>query len=172
MSPAAETQSRRALTVTLPCTRCQTPITHDLSKAELCCPQCGQQIGLHLSEKLQREGIVESCVVCQCPQVYERSDLHPRFGMMVAALACVISFILFALDQVILAFAVLVVATLFDWLLYRWLGKVVCCYRCEAEYRNYNRQGRYPGFDLALKERYAPLTTGTTEDPVQGWRQY
>lgn len=165
-------QDSLPLTVTFACERCTTKhVLEVLSTSSFLCPVCGKGFVLHIPEKLRMEGIVESCVLCQCP-VYERSDFDQKLGVSVAVAGIIASLIFFGFDQIVAAFGVLGVATIIDWFLYRKLGKVICCYRCEAQYRNYNRNWTYPECDLGLKERYDPLTKGTTEDPTAGWRQY
>ncbi len=50
--------------------------------------------------------------------------------------------------------AVLVVASLLDFVLYHWLGETTVCYRCHSELRGFAPNSAHGPFDMHRAEEY------------------
>ncbi len=94
------------------------------------------------------------CVVCHNQELYRKKDFPHGLGLLILTVACVISFITYAYYQVWLTWAILIGTALFDGLLYLWVGDVVVCYRCHAQYRGLPKTPEIAPFDLGIDERY------------------
>ncbi len=123
------------------------PIQAADADAVIACGGCGREIPLDLSDAVRSGQSVDRCPVCSGPDFYVRKDFDPKVGVAAVAAAALISAVLYWYKLDFLAYAVLAVAALLDFVVYRFLDLVTVCYRCHTEFR-----GAYPraaaGFDL------------------------
>jgi hypothetical protein len=85
--------------------------------------------------------------VCAGGDFYVRKDFDPKLGVAAVATAAVVSAVFYFYKLDFVAYSVLALAALLDFVVYRFLSLVTVCYRCHTEFR-----GAYPrtasGFDL------------------------
>lgn len=95
-----------------------------VNPGELVCPGCAEKWG-RIDPKIPW---FEKCPVCTCRQFYITKDFNQFLGFAILLVGIVLVPWTFGLSMPIFA--------LLDWLLYRRVPVVTCCYRCGSEFRN------------------------------------
>lgn len=108
---------------------------------------------LTLPPQLSERG-VHACSVCGNPELYKKKDFPHWLGLTILTGACLASIVPYWLYHPWLTWTILIGSAVFDGLLYLWVGDVVVCYRCGAEYRGLTPTSSHPPFDLGIGERY------------------
>ena len=143
----------------------------ELAVTEAPCPLCNETIFLRVSETMQRENVVDRCVVCNCDKVYVQKDFNRTLGVAIFVAGAVISLVLYGFNLVWQAMAVLLGCAAVDWVLYRVLPEVTICYKCHAQYRQFSPTSANQEFELGLAEKYDPLDKRTAaENPAAEWK--
>ena len=123
------------------------PVRAADAPAAIKCGRCGREIGLQMSEAVQADRGVDQCPVCSGAEFYVRKDFDPKIGVAAVATAAAISAVFYWYKRDFIAYLVLGIAAVVDFIIYRFLKLVTVCYRCHTEFR-----GAYPrtaaGFDL------------------------
>jgi hypothetical protein len=99
-------------------------------------------------------GRLHACAVCGNPEMYKKKDFPHALGLLILAGACLASLVPYSFYMIWLVWAILLGSLAFDFLLYRLVGDVVVCYRCQAHYRGLSSYERYPAYELGIAERY------------------
>lgn len=92
---------------------------------DLACPQCTLVWGRYENDA----ATFEHCPCCSCRQFYITKDFNQALGCLVMGFGIVLVPWTFGLSLPVFA--------LIDWLLYRRVPVVTCCYRCGAEFRGF-----------------------------------
>ena len=135
------------------CAKCDAglPIQAADADAVITCGGCRREIPLDLSNAVRVDRAVDRCPVCSGSDFYVRKDFDPKMGVTAVAAAAIISAVFYWYKLDLVAYAVLAVAALLDFVVYRFLDLVTVCYRCHTEFR-----GAYPrtasGFDLHIAD--------------------
>lgn len=133
------------------CPNCEAPAKVPLPGPALWqCPHCEHRLTLDAPVS----AALPECVICGNPELYKKKDFPHNLGLGILTVACAISFITYLNYQVWLTWSILIGTALFDGLLYWWVGDVVVCYRCHAQYRGLPREADHKPFDLGIGERY------------------
>src|SRR5437764_15128058 len=74
--------------------------------------------------------------------------------MTILTVACLGSIIPYWLYHQWLTWTILIGSAVVDGLLYLWVGDVVVCYRCDAQYRRLTPGPEHKPFELGIAERY------------------
>lgn len=139
------------MNVRFACPQCGASARLDLpGPAEWQCPACGHSVGLHQDGA----GSLHACAVCGNAELYKKKDFPHRLGLLILALACLASIEPYRRYWVGVVWAILLGSLAFDYLLYRLVGDVVVCYRCQAQYRGLLPGAPFPAFELGTAERY------------------
>ncbi|HXG09897.1 MAG TPA: hypothetical protein VNK04_08925 [Gemmataceae bacterium] len=134
------------------CPECGWPRRADLpGSAESRCPFCDHL--LPLPAELGREPL-PLCASCGNHELYKKKDFPHWLGISILTAACLAFLVLMGLYRPWWAWAVLLGSAAFDGLLYLWVGDVVVCYRCGAEYRGFPPNPGHGPFELGIGERY------------------
>jgi hypothetical protein len=115
------------------------------------CPACDRLTPLRPPEA---DGKLRACLVCGNGELYRKKDFPHALGMAILTVACLASAVTYALYYQWLTWAILIGSALFDGLLYLWVGDVVVCYRCGAQFRNLGSEKKFAPFELGTAERY------------------
>jgi DNA-directed RNA polymerase subunit RPC12/RpoP len=135
--------------LTFKCPECESELPLGAADAptEVRCGGCGSIIPLSVSEDLRAGRAVDRCPVCNGGEFYRRKDFDQKRGVTVVVIAGLISAGFLFFDLVLWAFGVLGAAAMVDLLVYRKIGDLTVCYRCQTEFRgDYPRNA--PDFDL------------------------
>ncbi|MBI3268614.1 MAG: hypothetical protein HYZ53_06300 [Planctomycetes bacterium] len=131
------------------CPQCWTAIDFDTEEeipGALHCPRCDHKRPVAPSESLLRDEIVDRCAVCSCRELFLEKGFDQRIGCGILLLAIALSPATYMLS--------LLVASLLDLVLYRWLPFRTVCYNCQTEYRGFAPNPRHEGYDLNTAEKY------------------
>jgi hypothetical protein len=143
----------------------------DLSQDAAPCPVCGQVIALRIPERARRDNVVEHCVICDCPKVYVQKDFNRTLGVSIFVAGAGLFLICAWLNRLVegtLIWAAFVGA---DAWLYKYLPNVTICYKCHAQYRDYDENPANAAFELELAEKYDPLDKRPgAENPAAEWK--
>jgi hypothetical protein len=116
-----------------------------------------------------REAELHSCLVCGNAELYKKKDFPHWLGLTILTAACLGSFIPYYLYHQWLTWTILIGSALVDGLLYLWVGDVIACYRCDAEFRGFQSLPEHRPFDLGIGERYRQERK--RREQIQGSRQ-
>lgn len=117
------------------------------------CPRCHVRHPMRVSESIQRDHLVDRCVVCGGSELFIRKDFPQRLGVAVVVVFGLAAIYYFSIS-VLIAWSILAAAVFVDLVIYAFLGKVTTCYACRAEYRKCPLNHAHEGFDLATSEKY------------------
>src|SRR5438477_4018655 len=113
------------------------------------CPGCGHEALIDaMSEPLTR------CTVCGGTEFFVRKDFPQKLGLSLVIAFGLIASVFYYYERVIATFATLAILVAIDAIIYFFVGKVMVCYKCRAEYRGAAYNSRLEGFDLATSEKY------------------
>jgi hypothetical protein len=138
--------------VSFACPECDRPARLELpGPAPWQCPGCDHLLTL---VEPAGEDSLHRCVVCGNPELYKKKDFPHWLGLTILTAACLGSVIPYLLYHFWLTWVILIGSAVFDGLLYLWVGDVVVCYRCQAQYRKLSPIAEYKPFELGIAERY------------------
>lgn len=140
------------MNVTFRCPSCERTVRSDNINARVACSACGTQI--EPTPGSVQEGRLRGCLVCPSRDLFVRKDFPQHWGVAIIVVGFLLSSVAWAYYQSVLSLAILLVSAAADALLYLFVGNVVACYRCHAEYRGLENIDEYAQFDLAVHERY------------------
>ena len=115
------------------------------------CPACDHlmTLGNWANETLPR-----ACIVCGNSELYKKKNFPHWLGLTILTAACIGSIIPYWLYHQWWTWVILIGSAAFDGLLYLWVGDVIVCYRCQAEYRGCQASPEHGPFELGTAERY------------------
>lgn len=94
-----------------------------LADGSLTCPQCDHEHG-----KIPATWTTaDDCPLCGCRHLYRRKDFNQLVGLALIVAGAGLG--------IAISYWFLLLFTLLDLALYRWVAEVAVCHRCEAEYR-------------------------------------
>jgi hypothetical protein len=94
------------------------------------------------------------CAVCGNHELYRKKDFPHVLGMTILVIACLATVVTHWRYQQWWTWAILIGSAAFDTLLYLFVGDVVVCYRCDAQYRGYPANPEHRPHELVIAERY------------------
>jgi hypothetical protein len=134
------------------CATCETPgRLGEPLPADWSCPTCDHVTAL---QPAPEDGRVRHCLVCGNRELYRKKDFPHGLGMAILTLACLASAVTYALYYPGWTWAILIGSAVFDGILYLWVGDVLVCYRCGAQYRGSAAEKEVEPFELEIGERY------------------
>jgi len=95
-----------------------------------------------------------ACIVCGNAELYKKKNFPHWLGLTILTAACIGSIIPYWLYHQWWTWVILIGSAVFDGLLYLWVGDVIVCYRCQAEYRGCQAGPEHGPFELGTAERY------------------
>jgi hypothetical protein len=138
--------------VSFDCPECENRARLTLGESGLWqCPYCDHLLPLPDQAKLDS---LPACLLCGNVELYKKKDFPHWLGLSILTGACLISVIPYWLYHQWLTWAILIGSAAFDALLYLWVGDVIVCYRCQANYRQVPPSPDHQPFELGIAERY------------------
>jgi hypothetical protein len=151
------------------------------------CPECGSVIDRPLSSDTRTldcqacravvrtsappppSGRIERCLVCPCRELFIRKNFPPRLGVLIVVIGFAVSCLTYYHHWILATYAVLLGTALVDVVLYTFMGNVLECYACHAQYHGSADVEQHAGFDLEIHERHrqqrARLSTSRSSSP-------
>lgn len=144
-------------TLTYRCTDCKATSTHpfDASTSQLACTHC--QSVLKTNSAALQNGKLIACLACPCDELFLRKDFPQRLGVTIVVVGLGLSCVTWMFHMLIPTFGILFITALVDVVLFMFIGDVVECYRCHAQYRGTDNTQPMAGFDLEIHERHRQL---------------
>lgn len=134
-----------SLQITYHCEKCKEwPTSVWLRGHDLHCPSCDTKRPL-----LAEPPKLEPCPVCETEHVYKQKDFNRPLGVTLLLVGVAAAYFTYGMS--------LLVVALFDWWLYRHVGDVGLCYRCQAQFRGSEEVSRLEPFNLSYFDYYKNL---------------
>lgn len=125
------------------CDHCKKYARIDLiDSSKILCPHCQKEWG----QTETVDATIDRCPVCTCRQFYVDKDFNQILGFIVMGIGIVLVPITYGLSLPFFA--------LIDWIIYKKVPKLIACYRCGSEYRNFNIPERLKPFIHHIGLRY------------------
>ena len=122
-------------TIARHCPQCQKYQKVEPKKGvELKCPNCSHLWGKYDSD----EAVFERCPCCTCRQFYITKDFNQALGCLIMGVGIVLVPWTYGLSLPVFA--------LIEWMLYRRIAVVTCCYRCGSEFRGFTTNKDFKPF--------------------------
>lgn len=136
------------------CPNCETTAGVEFSAdtSRIACPHCEREVATPTDA--MADGRLQKCLVCPSHELFVRKDFPQRLGISIILIGFVLSSIAWYNYQVYLAYGILFASAMIDAALYIFMGNVVTCYHCHAEYRGLGDKEGYAPFDLEIHERH------------------
>ena len=94
------------------------------------------------------------CLICPSTELFIRKDFPQVLGVVIVALAAVLSSVFWYLHMPWWTYGTLFLAAFIDLVLYIFVGNQLQCYRCQAQYRGVPGLDNHEPFDLETHEKY------------------
>ncbi len=138
------------------CPECSRYSEYTLSPRETvhACSHCGHESESNASPALLAGGPIDRCPHCDNREFFLGKDFPQQLGCAAVTLTVVLSTLAYAFWGFLPSLAVLVIASLLDFVLYHRLGEVTICYRCHSELRGFAPNPTHGPFDMHRAEEY------------------
>ena len=134
------------------CPECHAWTTTDQAAAPAwSCTACGSIVPAAASSAGETLPV---CRRCGNEELYIQKDFPHWLGMSILVIACAASVVTYAMERIVLTWAILIGSALVDVILYLLVGNVTVCYRCQTQYRGFAPETQHHPFDLAVGEKY------------------
>jgi hypothetical protein len=137
--------------LTWPCPHCarwQNEIV-SFPLASINCPECHKPQLTSGGNAFRERGEVKQCPACGTEHLFRQKDFNRKLGIGLLVLGIALAYWTYGIS--------LLAVTLIDWLLYKNVGEVGCCYRCQAQIRKTHQIKNLAPFDLKLHDYYRSL---------------
>ena len=136
------------------CPQCRVLNSHefDQSTTELSCHSCQTRVKV-TEDALEDSGLVQ-CLVCPSTELFVRKNFPQRLGVTIVVLGFALSCWAWYHHMVVATFAILMATALIDVLLFAFVGEILECYRCHAQYVGITGMDAHEGFDLEIHEKH------------------
>jgi hypothetical protein len=133
--------------VTFTCEKCGSGITvmPKIESTHAHCDICNHDQKVKFSHTLATNGILDECPCCARKDFYRQKDFNRKIGVALFVLASILSFWTYGIS--------LIVLYLFDLFLFRRLGEVAACYKCNTLFRKLTNMAQIPPFDHEMNDR-------------------
>ncbi|ADB17011.1 hypothetical protein Psta_2341 [Pirellula staleyi DSM 6068] len=142
------------MNVTYRCPHCDqlAQASFTAESSEIVCTACNHR--LQVPEGSCTNEQVTRCLVCPSQELYIRKNFPQGLGVTIVALGIIGSTIAWYYHYRFVAYGFLFGTALIDLLLYLFVGNLLQCYRCQAQYRGVPGLENHEPFNLETHERY------------------
>ena len=132
--------------VTLTCEECGSGINihPTLSATQAECTICHHKQAVKFNQD-HVDGKLCECPSCSRKDFYSQKDFNRKIGVILFVLAAIASIWTYGMSFVAL--------WLVDMFLYKKLGKIAICYKCQTIFRKVSNINEIPGFDHEMNDR-------------------
>ncbi len=134
------------MSVTLTCSSCGSAIdihpTKEASHAE--CGVCKHQMPVQFNDE-HLQDTLKICPCCGRQDFYSQKDFNRKLGVILFVIAAILSIWTYGISFIVLY--------LFDLLLFKKLGLIAICYKCQTIFRKVANVNEIPGFDHEMNDR-------------------
>ncbi|MEX2174407.1 MAG: hypothetical protein WD872_08595 [Pirellulaceae bacterium] len=119
---------------------------------ELACPNC--RAAWPVPEGAVADDKQWRCLVCPSTELFIRKDFSQQLGVAIVVAGFIISSIFWYYRMPFWTYGVLFATALIDVVLYLFVGNVLHCYRCHAQYRGVPGLENHEAFSLETHEKH------------------
>lgn len=132
--------------VTFTCPECGSAISvlPDQSASAAICKVCQYKLPVKFDDNHEK-GVLEDCPCCYRKDFYKQKDFNRKIGVMLFVIAAIASIWTYGISFIVLY--------VFDLLLFKKLGEVAICYKCQTVFRKVANIAKLPGFDHEMNDR-------------------
>jgi hypothetical protein len=134
------------MTVTMTCPECGSAIhvepNKDLTTAK--CKICSHELPVKFTAE-HEQGILKTCPCCERKDFYSQKDFNRKIGVILFVLAAILSIWTYGISFIVLY--------IFDLLLFKKLGLIAICYKCQTIFRGVANVKEIHGFDHEMNDR-------------------
>lgn len=132
--------------VQLTCKECQSSIEiiPEVNCKQVSCAVCNHVENLNFTHDHEQE-VLKECPQCDRKDFYKQKDFNRKIGVFIFVVAAVLSIWTYGIS--------LIVAWLIDVLLFKKVGWIVICYKCDAIFRTPQNLGKYQDFNHEMHDR-------------------
>ncbi len=128
---------------------CKCPTCNEWVESVETCPKCSGPLLVFATEVFHETGKLDQCVVCGSQHLYRQKDFNRKVGVAIVVIGVLLAYWTYGLSLLAVAFI--------DWVIYQNVFDVGCCYRCGAQYREFEKIGELEPFNLQLHYYYKNL---------------
>ena len=173
MTKELSTQSpQRSASVHFACPKCGrmyiVPVSGDpprVLKPNFDCEACGFSIEFQRScpDPCTR---LDQCAFCGNREFYTQKDFNRKLGLFLVLVSGIIALLVMVSVDHVVGLGVLLLVTLADAVIFKFIRRVTVCYLCHTIYRGYEKKSDYEPFYLGNEERFKKLR----EDWLEGMK--
>ena len=132
--------------VQLTCTECGSGVefTPEQSANKVECSVCGTVHDINVSRELEDE-ILKECPCCGRKDFYKQKDFNRKIGVLLFVVAAILSIWTYGIS--------LIVAWLIDLFLFKKVGWIGICYKCDTIFRTPKNIGDLTDFNHEMNDR-------------------
>jgi len=113
------------------------------------CTSCEQNLFEFPTDNLIKSEILDQCPVCGTEHLYRQRDFNRKLGIALVVVGAILAPFTYGVSLIVLA--------LVDWIIYRSVGEIGCCYQCGAVFRKLSRVDQLKPFNLSIYDYYRNL---------------
>lgn len=134
------------MTVTITCNDCGSAINvyPDSCAKKVSCDVCESVMDVHFNNE-HEEGILKDCPVCQRKDFYQQKDFNRKIGVGLFIVGAIFVPWTYGIS--------LIALWLVDFFLFRRLGNVACCYKCNTLFRGIKNMKQIYPFNHEMNDR-------------------
>ena len=132
--------------VQITCSGCGSSVemNPDQGASKVECGVCHQVTPVHFTAE-HEQGVLTACPVCERQDFYKQKDFNRKIGVMLFVIAAILSIWTYGLS--------LVALYLVDLFLFKRLGAVAICYKCNTNFRHVTNMATIRDFDHEMNDR-------------------
>lgn len=115
---------------------------------------CGSRRLPEATAHFLESGGFNQCPICGCPHIYRQKDFNRNFGVLLIVIGVALAYWTYGLS--------LVIVTVIDFALFRFVKELGVCYRCHAQFRKSDAITKLDPFNLSLHDFYKSVSTAGT----------
>ncbi len=134
------------MNIQITCSNCgsSVEVVPDIQATKVSCDVCQHVTEVSFNEK-HIQGDLEVCPVCSRQDFYKQKDFNRKIGVLLFVIAAILSIWTYGLS--------LVVLFIFDLILFKKIGFVAICYKCNTNFRNLGNMAMIRDFDHEMHDR-------------------
>jgi len=135
-----------SMQVQFTCTNCGSSIEVIPSEAakHIQCSICLQNQDVHFTVE-HEQGVLKECPCCQRHDFYSQKDFNRKIGVTLFVIAAIASIFTYGLSFFVL--------WIFDYFLFKKLGSIAICYKCQTIFRKVSNINEIRPFDHEMNDR-------------------
>lgn len=128
------------------CPHCKDRLTLSALDATTTCPKCKATLLCHPTDQFLSSGTLDQCPLCGCAHLYRQKDFNRRLGIALIVAGVLAAPFTYGVS--------ILLVTLLDFIIYRVVGEVGCCYQCHSVFRETPAIESLGPFQLQLHDHY------------------